>query len=203
MERSMNAQSALRWILIVWGGALLVAAGLLIYRQLEGSRGAPTVDASMISARGAYGLAEEAADAWQADAQLVSAAGRAAASVLQRGDDVEWSFQFFSAAEQRLIVFAVSGSEVAQVRETRSPYAMSVLDTERWRVDSHEAYKAWLEAGGDYFVTRRPSAELAMRLHALEDSAQPVWTVAGVTFGQENVFAVTVDARSGTVLDEG
>jgi hypothetical protein len=150
----------------------------------------------------AYASASELAEEWQADAQLIGARAHCLGDVVTHGGQVEWAFQFFSPATQRVTLLATRGGQVRQIRERLSPYAVSPLRMEEWQVDSDEALDRWWQEGGDYLVTRRSDAEVTMRLYTPRGGPdRPVWTITGSVPNQESPLVVQVDASDGAILD--
>jgi hypothetical protein len=116
---------------------------------------------------------------------------------------VEWAFLFFSPSTGRLAYIAADGREEAQVvRESVAPSAVPTFSSEAWQVDSDRALWAWWNRRGEDLMAEHPETELVMQLRVVDEEAgQPVWTVAGLVPGAENVSAVVVRATDGVVVE--
>jgi hypothetical protein len=147
------------------------------------------------SARNRYARAEDAARAWQPDAALASAATSwSFVSLDDFSRPVDWTFQFFSSATGRVYTINVDQTSVTPVRETLSPYELSVIDVEHWQIDSYQAINDWLNQGGGAFLKRHPVVDVSIRL-AQPQGGTPMWTVVGITDSGQTVQTARVDAR--------
>jgi hypothetical protein len=183
---------------VLWGlGVLIVvimgALGFIFSQaerpQTQAPTAAPTVLPTQAtyrlpetphSARNLYGRAEQAAQGWQRDAALVSASASwpfAALDDLSR--PVDWTFQFYSPATNRVYVINVNQTDVTPIRETLSPYSLPTVVVEQWQVDSHQAVNAWLNRGGGAFLKRHTVVDISIRL-ARPQGGEAVWTVLGI-----------------------
>ena len=155
------------------------------------------------TAREAFESVSELARRWQEDAELIGARAHCRGDVIARGGQVEWAFQFFSPATRRLALFAADEGQVRQIRDRLSPYVVPALSVDRWEIDSDEALDKWLREGGGYLSTRRPDAEITMRLHRSRGGhAGPVWAISGAAPNQASSLVVLIDAFDGAVLDQ-
>lgn len=192
-------------MLLGMGLILLVVVGLLFYGRLAGPDGLPAVTGLAsygVTARQALAPAAELAVQWQEDAQLIVASCYRPAVGRQPEDEIEWAFQFFSPATQRLALITVAGGAARMVRESLSPYAMPTFSTEQWPVDSDQALQVWWDRGGRTVLEQRPDADLAMELRMSDEGGEyPIWVVAGLFEGAENVFIVRVNATNGAVVE--
>ena len=90
----------------------------------------------------------------------------------------------------------VSETQVAVLRESLSPYPLSVLPLEEWQIDSVQALNAWLNHGGGGFLKSHPIVDVNARLRRSKEG-RAEWIVVGVVRGSQTAHAVRVDAVSG------
>ena len=202
----MSGGSGVRWLLMLgFGLSLLVVVGVLVHDRLAAPVAPPPtteVGDGGVTARQAFAPAAELAAQWQEDAHLAAISGRWSAVGMQPGDQVEWTFQFFSPSTQRLAIIVAVGEEARVLREGLSPYMVPTFSTEKWRVDSDEALRTWWESGGSTVVARRPDTDLAVQLHMPDGGGDhPIWTVVGWVVGTRSAFTVVVDATSGAQVE--
>jgi hypothetical protein len=147
------------------------------------------------TARSQYQRAEQAAREWQPDAALVSAgASWTFASLDDFSRPVDWTFQFYSPAAGRVYTINVDQRAVTAIRETLSPYELSVIDAELWQTDSYQALNTWLNRGGGAFLKQHPVVDVSARLARLEEEP-PLWTIVGIDASGQAVRQERVDAR--------
>jgi hypothetical protein len=202
----MARGSGRRWLLLLGVGLItLVVVVLLFYGHSSRSVSLPPVAGLAsygVTARQALAPAAELAAQWQEDAQLAVASCYRPAVGKRPEDEIEWTFQFFSSATQRLALIVVAGGEARVVRESLSPYAVPTFSTEQWPVDSDQALQVWWDRGGSTVLGQRPDADLAMELSMSDEGGEyPVWTVAGLVGGAENAFIVSVNATNGALVE--
>jgi hypothetical protein len=208
MERtSAMAEGSSRWLwfLSLSLVLLVVVVGVVVYDRLVG----PAVPApasgvadDQVTARQAFAPAAGLAGQWQEDARLAVVAGYRPAVGMQAGGQVEWAFQFFSAAAQQLALITVADGRARMVRESVSPYVVPTFSAGEWRVDSNQALQAWWSQGGKTLVARRPDVDVAMQLRVPDGGVgHPVWTVVGSVAGSETAFTVVVNATDGTLVE--
>jgi hypothetical protein len=150
------------------------------------------------SARNAYERAEQAAQAWQTDAALVSAAASwPFASLDNFSRPADWTFQFYSPATGRVYVINVDQENITPIRETLSPYSLVPIEVDKWQVDSHEAVNAWLNRGGGAFLKQYPVVDVSIRLSRPRDGAAE-WSVLGIEESGQATHAERVDAYEGS-----
>lgn len=208
MERtSAMAEGSSRWLWFLSLSLVLmvVVVGVVVYGRLVG----PAVPAPVsgvaddqVTARQAFAPAAGLSGQWQEDARLAAVSGYRPAVGMQAGGQVEWAFQFFSAAAQRLALITVADGRARIVRESVSPYAVPTFSAEEWRVDSDQALRAWWSQGGETLAARRPDVDVAMQLRVPDGGVgHPVWTVVGSVAGTETAFTVVVDAADGALVE--
>jgi hypothetical protein len=184
-------------------GAMLIVLGVLVYDEFVASAAsgpAPGPPDLGMTARSALKQAEQAARAWQSDAELAGALLHQEATCSGPCEG-EWAFQFYSPTSSRLALLVTAGGEATIVRDALSPYALPTFSSDAWRVDSDRALEVWWEEGGSYLVERRPNSVISLRLgRSQERPDRLVWTVTGSIPEEGSEFSVRVDARDGTVL---
>jgi hypothetical protein len=203
---------------ILWGLGVLVvmvlgALGVVISQAGQPQVLAPTADTvvptaterapsapylmpeTAYSARNLYGRAAQAARRWQSDAVLVSAAASWPFADLDAlSMPVDWTFQFYSPATQRVYLVSANPADVSPIRETLSPYSLSAIPVDAWRVDSHQALNTWLNRGGGTLLKSHPIIDISMRLVSSTENG-PVWTILGLDESGKHMWAERVDAR--------
>jgi len=203
----MAKSSGVRWWLLLGLGLVLLAVvGAFVYVRLARPAAPPPVMGSGedgVTARQAFAPAAELAAQWQEDARLAAISCRRSAVGIQLGGEVEWAFQFFSPATQRLALIAVTGGTARMVRESVSPYTVPTFSAESWSVDSDQALQTWWNRKGGTLVAQRPDTDLAMQLRIPDEGGEhPVWTVVGSIAGTETAFIVVVDATNGALVEQ-
>ena len=149
------------------------------------------------SAQNLYAQAEQAAQRWQPDAALVSAAASwSFASLDNFSRPIDWTFQFYSPSTARVYVISVSGTTVTPIRETLSPYSLPVIDVERWQIDSYQALNTWLNRGGGAFLKRTAIVDVSIRLARPQGNA-PVWMVVGIDDSGQAIQSERLNAYEG------
>jgi hypothetical protein len=188
--------------LAIVGLVLLVAATygvlaiLLVYTSIGGAPDKPG-----FTAQEALPSAQEAARAWQEDAQLMSAnaswRGLPPEELLE--EDVSWAFAFFSPGARSLRVFQVTtqGAEEAETMDANPN--TKVVDAGLWQVDSGDVLCTFLDQGGRDFLQENPEATVTLRLGSTQDGDSPVWLAMGISSADKNTIVVQVDPVNGAV----
>lgn len=199
-------------IAILWGLAILV---LIVFALIGWALARPNVqDESMVaaitrvylteqpySARSMYPRAEQFAKTWQSDAVLSSvSAGWNLARLSDLAQPTNWTFQFFSASTQKIYVVSVNESQVSVVREGLSPYPLSPISVNNWKMDSDEALNLWLNRGGHTFLEAYPQNDISIRLRPSSDCPME-WVVVGLSRSDEHVQMTRLDATNKIVLE--
>lgn len=197
-----------KWLLRLGAAGVVIVLALIValtQDQLAGRPGQTSLSDPPelgTTATEAYRAAAEEATGWQEDAQLVGAVAHYS-NPGAGTTDAQWAFQFYSPAAHRLSLIVVIEGQARQVRDVLSPYRVPTTSRKRWRIDSDEALRIWWERGGQYLLTRRPSADLTLRLEASEDHGEvPVWTVVGTIPDVGTDHTVTLSGLDGSVLEE-
>lgn len=180
-----------RIILLALALAALIATLLLLSQHLFGAQPGSGVAAGQMprlfqqqSAHQAYEVAVEWANAWQADAGLVSCIG-----TQTRGAETSqgWTMQLYSAEASRIALVRVSGNQVSVLRETAALYPQTSLDREIWQVDSKSLLREWWRSGGADVWHRPGTDNLNLKLGR---NADDILT-----------WQVTVTNKNGSALD--
>jgi hypothetical protein len=199
-------------IVVLWGLAVLVVVVFAVVSQVVTRRSEASVAVTPTparvyslgdggSAKRLYAWADQAVRSLQGDAELASASTSwPFAAVEDLDDQVDWTFQFYSATTRRIYVVSVRESQATVLREALSPYALPTIAAEDWRTDSQQALSKWLSAGGGGFLDTRSVVDVSARLRHSE-TGRLVWIVAGVARGTQDAFVAQVDARGGQIVE--
>jgi hypothetical protein len=211
-----RAQIAILWVLGVMIVAIVAVLGYIYsFRAQTGPPlepatppAPPTATAARVyklpatpySAKSLYASALQSAQVWQPDATLVSASTSwPFAKIDALSSPADWTFQFYSPRTHGIYVINVSETLVTPVRETLSPYPMSGLSNEEWQLDSNQALNAWLSGGGGDYLLEHPVVDISARLVRSQEGAA-VWAVIAADRQSDDVYSVSIDASSGTIL---
>ena len=150
-----------------------------------------------------YPLALEMATAWQGDARLVSASADWQSPTAENlgGQEVLWSFDFYSPAARKVYAVAVSEGQARGIGASWVPGELNPAPVEGWQIDSPAALATWLANGGSAFLTRYPQAQVSARLRFPSDSPTPLWMVRGSDEQSAANFVVNIEAVSGTIVE--
>jgi hypothetical protein len=163
-------------IVILWGLAVLVVIVFAILSQVI-SR-APSTEMSVTvppprqvhlpdahSLKKLYPRADQAARTWQGDALLAAAtASWSFVQIDSLSEANDWTLQFYSPSTQQIQVLTANEEQVLPIVSSLSPYELSTVAMENWRVDSHQALSTWLNAGGAAFLDRYSVVDISARL---------------------------------------
>ncbi len=167
---------------------------------------APTHTVTFVQVTGLsqYPLAEAAAIAWAADAQLVSANADwpRVLEIGQVGQPTTWNYRFYSPAKKRLFFVFVEPDETVRTIEHRIPVTLppATVDLEEWQVDSPVALAVWLDYGGSKLLRNNPGLEVVAQLRRVNNNPDPVWMVIGLDKRTDDLHVVVVDATQGAVV---
>jgi hypothetical protein len=199
-------RSDLRGRLLPAAGVLVVAVVALLALAGPGS-GPPSSSPVSLPGLGgqtameALDSALEAAERWEADAQLAGASCTWSEAGVASSSETEWAFQFYSPSTQRLAVVMVSGDAAWLFRDVLSPYVVPTFSTAEWRVDSDEALQVWWDYVGRSLLGRHPTADVAVQLRPSADhEMRLVWSVVGLFGDPDDALAVTVSGVEGTIV---
>ena len=202
--RDTTKGSGGRWAVIL-GLAFIAALGISVLvlwpgmKPAEGGNpaGFPLPLPQEPTARQAYRAAQEAARAWQTDAQPATLAAHWRQTRGRWPSQSTWTVQFYSPATGRMAVVVVEAGRARLLQETITPYPLPTWAEDRWRVDSPQALEVWWAEGGADFLARHPQAEVAIQLGpAGPADPRPVWTVTAVAGNQVHTLSISgVDGR--------
>ncbi len=154
-----------------------------------------TVPAAAVTARSAYEQAQAAAQAWQADALLVSASAvwrKTSVAVLSW--PVAWNYQFYSPGTKKIYLIVVRDGQASGIRETLSPYKLATVNIDQWQVDSHQALSAWLNGGGGGFMRQYTLIDIQAKLSMQQDKL--LWIISGTNALGTEGLDVVVEAAT-------
>lgn len=166
---------------------------------------APTPEYDGRSAIVAYAAAQETAESWQPDAQILTAQATwpqgATAQELRVGE-TSWGFTFYSPAAQKIAVFSVVEDNVALVSEGDHQQTDPLLSASGWNLDSDEAIKAFLAGGGNRFLNDSGVTTLTMALMAsdIEENGRLEWQISLFSTQTGQAFTMRLDATNGDIL---
>lgn len=190
----------LRYLIIALGLLVVAVYGALVV-VLAGVLRTDTSAKPGFTAKEAYPTAQEAARAWQGDAQLVSA--NASWRDLQPEElleeEVSWGFTFFSPAARSIRIFSVTPEGAQGVESIDATPNTRVADVGLWQVDSPQVLTLFLDHHGRDFLAQHPDATVSLRLGPAEGSEPLVWLAFGISSADRSTLTVQVDPSSGEV----
>ncbi len=205
----------LEWILTALIAFLLVMVAILaalFWTQPGFTTPLPTIDAVSVAeepassgntALLAFVMARDAAHSRQEDAQLVRASATwplgASRDEMARGE-ADWNFSFFSPASNSVIVITVIGDQAQVIQERDAPTSLQLHTSAGWQVDSHQAVRNALSAGGDGFLLEGGSTTLTASLTTTTDTEHIEWFISFISRYTGKSFTVRLDANSGNIL---
>ncbi len=166
---------------------------------------APTPAYDGRSAIVAYAAAQNAAQAWQPDAQLLTAQATwpqgSTAEQLLKGEE-SWGFTFYSPAAQRIAVFSVVEDDASLVSQGDHQQTDPLLSASGWNLDSQEAIQTFMGQGGSRFLADQGVSTMTMALLAsdTEGNGRLEWQVSLFSLQSGQAFTMRLDATSGEVL---
>jgi hypothetical protein len=198
----------------------VIVVGLLILRfqqsgvaagnGLAGSPARPgpqathTVSFTQVTGLSQYPAARARAQAWAADAQLVSANANwpTVLSDGQVGEPGLWGYHFYSPGKGRLFIVNVEadGRLFAVEHVAAITLPPPLLETGNWVVDSPAALATWLDYGGADLIRRNPGLEVLIQLRHLNNYPNPVWLVIGTDRRTQDIRTVMIDTTDGSVV---
>ena len=156
------------------------------------------LNAGEITAHSLLPVAQEAALAWESDAQFVSASATwNHATLAELEQPVEWIYCFYSPGLQRLLFVIVTPGREVIVRPhlDKTRRELRLVNPNDWRMDSPAAITAWLNHGGgewlQFSAERIVSAQLTQNLQ----TNGPMWTISGLNSETGESFVYTIEAN--------
>ncbi|HUW95265.1 MAG TPA: hypothetical protein VMW58_05720 [Anaerolineae bacterium] len=162
-------------------------------------------NAAGFTAKEALAGAQEAARAWQSDAQLVSAnaSWRGLPPDELMTEEVSWAYTFFSPQAREVRIWSVTPQGATAADTIDASPNTRVLDFAAWEVDSPQVLTAFLDHGGSGFLEENPEATISLRLGPSEDGESPIWLAFGISSSNRSTLTVQVDPVSGEVKTSG
>ncbi len=202
-------------LLSIWGvGCAVVASllGLFYFYSSNGGPGQPTPNPEAVfnipfsggTAKTAYLSALNKAQAWSSDVELVAASASWSNATPEDLGRVDlWDFSFFSDGHKRIFFNLVATDQPVTGRAhpfklTRPPARINPAE---WIIDSDEAVSIWLNNGGGAFLEAMPGNHVEALLRQSANDGKPVWNIVGTSADQSQMFFLTIDAATGTVLN--
>ena len=178
---------------LLWGNVLGVKAST---RTMSSAARPETVDLW-----DACGQAHAAARAQSGDARLVSASTQwhgVSESVLLNGT-VNWTFVFYSLAEDRSLDVVVNAGEARVISQTQAWVVPMALAEGAWQAGPGDALLAFLACEGRTFLDEHPQAMVDLHL-AAGDGGKPAWSIVAMDPESQGLLALLVDAETGQIL---
>jgi hypothetical protein len=166
---------------------------------------APTPQYDGRSAIVAYAAAQNTAQEWQSDAQLLTAQATwpqgSTAEQLLKGEE-SWGFTFYSPAAERIAVFSVVEDTAAKVSEGDHQQTDPLLSVSGWNLDSQDAIEIFMAEGGNTFLAEQGVSTMTMALMAsdAEVNGRLEWQISLFSLQSGQAFTMRLDATSGEVL---
>ena len=159
------------------------------------------------TAKVAYAAAQNAAQAWQADAQLLNATATwpqgATAQQLVDGE-TSWSFTFYSPSAQETALISVVEDEATLISTAAHTQENPVLNVSGWNLDSQEVIRSLLQEGGNDFINQEQVTTLTTALFAedQEQNGRIEWQASLISLANGRALTLRIDATSGEILDK-
>jgi hypothetical protein len=189
-------------VLAVYGGLLWLVTGSGV--QVGPTAPRPTPPWKVLTALEAYPLAEEAARAWQPDAQLSSASsswgsGTPPQELLE--GRTTWGFHFVSPSTSQFCIVSVVGEGARVVESDGIPQVPVLLAVADWHVDSPQALSIFLDNGGRDFLAAHASADTHLHLLNSVENETLLWLATGLAADDGVAHTVSIDAVTGAVIE--
>ncbi|NKQ37312.1 MAG: hypothetical protein HF973_17065 [Chloroflexi bacterium] len=158
------------------------------------------------TAKVAYAAAQNEAQAWQADAELLNASATwpqgASAQQLLDGE-ASWGFIFYSPSAQEIALISVVEDEATLVSTAAHTQENPVLNVSGWNLDSQEVVRSLLEAGGNDFINQEQVTTLTTALFTddQEQNGRMEWQASLISLANGRALTLRIDATSGEILD--
>ncbi len=159
------------------------------------------------TAKVAYAAAQNEAQVWQADAELLNASATwpQGASAQQMLDgETSWGFTFYSPSAQEVAVISVVEDEAALISTGPHTQKNPVLNVSGWNLDSQEVIRSLLEAGGNDFINQEQVTTLTTALFTddQEQNGRMEWQASLISLANGRALTLRIDATSGEILDK-
>jgi hypothetical protein len=191
-------------LLIVLGAAVVAIYGTLAILLLGGT-GLSASRGTDFTAKEAYPIALEAGQAWQGDAQFVSATASwrdlTAEQLLE--ENATWGFTFFSPQTRQIRIISVTEGGAEGTKGINIPPNVHTVDVASWQVDSPQVLDLFLNNGGRDFLAQYPDATVSLRLGPQDGGERLVWMAFSIYSPDKRTMTLIVDANSGEIIDAG
>ncbi len=159
------------------------------------------------TAKVAYAAAQNEAQAWQPDAELLNASATwpQGATVQQLLDgETNWGFTFYSPSAQEAAVISVVEDQAALVSTGPHTQENPVLNVSGWNLDSREVIRSLLQEGGNDFINQEQVTTLTTALFAddQERNGRMEWQASLISLANGRALTLRIDATSGEILDK-
>lgn len=150
-----------------------------------------------------YPPVRAAAQAWAADAQLVSANADWPKVVDKSyvGEPTLWTYRFYSPAKARLLFVTITPEGQIETIEHVAPVTLPPrpIAADNWAIDSSTALAIWLDNGGAGVLGNNPGMEIMIQLRSVNNNPNPVWMVIGLNNQTQEIHTAIIDAYQGVV----
>jgi hypothetical protein len=185
-----------------WGASACIVGFVLVLfmlRPAQSSQPVYQITPGEITALTLYPLAEEAAQGWESDVQLISASttwNHASMATLEQ--PVEWLYRFYSPGLQRILFVIVTPEQEVIVRPhlNRSRRELRIVDPNNWQMDSPTAITVWLNNGGGDWLLQAPNPIVSAQLAFNSTKNSPMWTISGLDMETGQSVRYTLEAKS-------
>jgi hypothetical protein len=191
----------LRVVLIVLGVVVLAVYGVLAVLVI-GLPGRSGASQKGFTALAAYPAALAAAQAWQSDAQLVSATTSWSDLTADELFEAEtsWGFTFHSPQTREIRIVSAAADGAEGIESLPATARTRGVDVGFWQVDSPQVLDLFLNHGGRDFLAQHPGATVSLRLGPEEGGERLVWLAFGIYTADRSTMTLQVDANTGEVI---
>ena len=151
------------------------------------------------SAREAYQALQPWAQQWASDTQFVAIS---TSRLKSETESSGWSFQAYSAAQEKLAIVLVQPDKVWVLREKNALYKQRTIDIEAWQVDSEQVLNRWWRTRGASLWAYNVAHSLYIHLGERENG-ELVWQINVLSTEGELLESWEVSAQTGEALSGG
>jgi hypothetical protein len=166
-----------KWLYVVLIFLTVINIGVFVIIWQSGTSRGGSIGSLQSMPRLKQSAAEAATvlQSWLAENGPADGAVVACTLTLEHGvTEGSWTFQVYSAKENRLLVTVVHEQEVRVLRDIAALYRPTVLSTTAWKQDIETVMKTWWRAGGSTAWNTTSTSTVAVRLGMREDGI-PSW----------------------------
>jgi hypothetical protein len=196
--------SRLEWLLSAFLGLLIITlavVGVIWWRQSTSPPAAVQETAGAErqrhSAQSAYQLAQAAAEAWAASAQLVEASATWPTGSQFDPQGADWSFIFYAPDEDLIALITVAQSKATLFSSRRADKVYLPVPRHYWTIDSPTLIELALINGGQQFLQNQ--AEATLRLKLIMDKT-PAWQAELIGRETGETLRLLFDASTSQLL---